>query len=804
MKVSYNQLSKLVDLSGISIDDISAKLTASGLEVEGVEAYESVKGGLEGVLIGEVVSCEPHPNADKLKITQVDLGREEHSQIVCGAPNVAVGQKVLVADVGSTLYPQDGEPFKIKKAKIRGEHSLGMICAEDELGLGVSHDGIMVLSTDLPNGTPASQHIAINNDQIIEIGLTPNRIDAASHLGVARELALLFDRKLTLPKPPAIKEGDGDCHIEVHNRAAAPRYAGVLLKNIKIAPSPKWLQDVLLALGQKPVNNAVDITNFVLHELGQPLHAFDWQMVKGEKIVVRTAKEGEKIVTLDEKDRTLRVTDLVICDEDKPLCIAGVLGGINSGVTDLTKTIFLESAYFSPDFVRQTAQHHQIKTDASFRFERGTDPNIPIYALAMAVEMMIDLCGAEVASHVADEYPEPIEDFEVKVRYERINLLCGVDIAKEEVKRILKGLEIEIDAETDVDFIAKVPAYRVDVNREVDIIEEVLRIYGYDQVPLSENLGTSYLANFAKVDKHQLRYALSQQLSAHGFFEITTNSLTKPLLSSAVGNINEGEDVIILNRLSEDLAVMRQSLIGSGLEVVTHNIKRRQENLKLYEFGKTYHHKQGAYEEHEVLALFLTGENRPENWKNKGELSKFHDIYLYVSKILDKFKLSNFDQEIVHDDLWDYGMLLKDQKGRLIAQLGKLNPTLAKKFDCKKEVFASEIYWEVLLDSRSEGFVYEEISKFPEVKRDLSLVLDKGVSYDQIKSLTQEVEKRLIKKINVFDVYEGDNIEEGKKAYALSYILQDRSKTLTDKVIDKTMNQLMKAYEEKLGAYIRK
>lgn len=805
MKISLNWLKEYIDLPQ-SADQIADKLTFSGLEVEGVELHEGLPGGLDGIVIGEVIECEQHPDADKLKVTKVNIGAAEPVQIVCGAANVATGQKVVVATVNATLYPKDGEPFKIKKAKLRGQLSEGMICAEDEIGLGSSHDGIMVLDTDLPNGTPAADYFKIENDTIFEIGLTPNRADAASHMGVARDLKALYAREIKLTSVENFKIDNNQLpfQITVEDQAACPRYSGIAITNVQVSESPDWLKGRLNAIGIDPINNVVDITNFILHDLGQPLHAFDADKIQGDHVRVKCLPEGTPFVTLDGKERKLSATDLMICDGDSnPLCIAGVFGGMSSGVSLQTKNIFLESAYFSADSVRKTAQHHGLKTDASFRYERGTDPNITVYALKKAALLIKELAGGQLASDIVDVYPQPIAHFEVLVKYKNIDRLIGKKISQQEVKSILNHLEIELVNETADGFTAIVPPYRVDVNREADIIEEILRIHGINNIEIGGQLGADFLAEFPAKDVEKYQLAISNMLADSGFFEMVTNSLTKPQFVKSLNGFAEEENVVILNKLSEELEVMRQSLVFTALDSISHNINHKQSNLKFFEFGKEYKKVKGKYKESVKLAVYMTGNKQATNWATKEEAVNFSDLYAIVQKILHKLKTEIGLKEVFHDDLFDYGLHFV-QKERILCQMGKLNKKLLKSEGIKQEVFCALFDWEKLLQSAGSQVRYQPVSKFPEVKRDLSLVLDKKVSFDQVKDLAVKNAGSLLQDILLFDIYQGDKIASNQKAYAMTFVLQDKEKTLTDKVIDKTMGRLMQVFENELNAIIRK
>lgn len=805
MNIAYNWLKEYIDLPE-TVEQIADKLTASGLEVEGISPYEQIKGGLKGLVIGEVLSAEKHPNADKLKVTKVEVANGEILPIVCGAPNVAAGQKVVVATVGTTLYPLEGEPFEIKKAKIRGEVSQGMICAEDEIGLSSNHDGIMVLDTDLPNGTPAQKYFNIAEDSCLSIGLTPNRADATSHLGVARELSVLLDRPFKLPDLQhfAVDNQNLTIPVKVENTEACPRYAGITISGVSVGDSPEWLQNRLRSIGLSPINNVVDITNFVLHELGQPLHAFDADQIEGNEVIVKTLAEGSKFTTLDEKERQLRAQDLMICNQKEGMCMAGVFGGIKSGVSKTTKNIFLESAYFSPDYIRRTAQHHGLKTDASFRFERGTDPNMVITALKRAALLIKEIAGGSISSEIVDVYPEPIPHFELTVRYRNINRLIGKDFSPELVKKILKGLEIEMTAETTEELHLKVPPYRVDVQREVDIIEEIARLYGYDNIEIPDYLGASFLAEFPSIDAQQLQQHIAENLSAQGFNEIVTNSLTKPAYAEQLGEEASRKNVVILNKLSEDLEVMRQSLLFSGLEVLAYNINRRQKDVKVFEFGKIYQKSaEQGYREEKQLALFVSGQAQSESWQGNNKASDFYTLANAVRTVLQR--LNQAQPQTKASDLPFLGEQIAYYSGKkLLARLGQVRREALEIAGIKQAVFFAEIYWENLLQNYSAEVVYQEISKFPEVRRDLSLVLEQSVKFEEIQRIALETERRLLKDVNVFDVYEGKNLGEGKKAYALSFILEDKTQTLKDKQIEKTMQKLMQAFEKKLGAVIRK
>ncbi len=804
MKISLNWLKQYIEITE-SPEEISDLLTGSGLEVEGIEEVETVPGGLKGLVIGEVLTCSKHANADKLSVTTVDIGADEPSPIVCGAPNVAAGQKVVVATVGATLYPNGGDSFKIRKAKIRGEVSQGMICAEDEIGLVAAHDGIKVLDSDLPNCSPEASDFYLESDHVFEIGLTPNRADGASHIGTARDLKALLNRPMTWPSVEEFKVDNQDrvIPVTVENTEACPRYSSLTITNVAVKDSPEWLQTRLRAIGINPTNNVVDVTNYVLHSLGQPMHAFDADVVTGDQVIVKTLPEGSKFTTLDEKERSLSEKDLMICNTEEGMCIGGVFGGIKSGVTEKTTNVFLESAYFSPDYIRRTAQKHQLKTDASFRYERGTDPNITVYALKYAAILIQEVAGGAISSDISDLYPTAIADFEVPVKYAHIDRLIGKAIPKDRVHSILESLDISVTQGTDQGFLAIVPPYRVDVQREADIIEEVLRIYGLNNIDISDHLSSSFLSQFAEKDKDGMLKETARMLAGAGFNEIVTNSLTKDGYSSELKSINPDENVHVLNYLSEDLNVLRQDLLFHGLEVIDRNVKRRQTDLKLYEFGSTYHLINDKYVERDRLAIFVTGQTHSEHWMEGSRPVHFHDLASIIRRLLNKFGIEQYDTSEGNSDLFSYSIVFNIRKKPLV-QLGKVSPAQAKKVGLKAEVFYADIDWKYLCRLYETEFTYRPISKFPEVKRDLSLVIDKSVNFEDIRKMSHKFERSLIRRINVFDVYEGDKIDEGKKAYAISFFLQDDEKTLTDKVIDKTMNRLIQGFERELGAIIRK
>lgn len=802
MKISYKWLKELIEITETP-EEIGKLLTATGLEVEDIEEIESIKGGLKGVVIGEVLTCKKHPEADRLKITTVDVGLAEPLSIVCGAANVAAGQKVVVATVGAVLYPTGSdEPLVLKKSKIRGALSEGMICAEDELGIGTSHEGILVLDTQLPNGTPAAEYFGISSDYLIEIGLTPNRADAASHFGVARDLKAVLGRSINLPSIDAFQINNHllPMEVKVENEEACPRYSGLTISGIKVGESPAWLKLRLQTIGIRSINNIVDVTNYVCHELGQPMHAFDAGKVKGNSVIVKTVASGTIFKTLDGQDRKLSDADLMICNAENPMCIAGVFGGADSGVTNETTAIFLESAYFSPVWVRRTAQRFSLKTDSSFRYERGTDPNMPIYALKRAALLIQEIAGGTVSSDITDIYPSPIADFRVKMSFRNIDRLIGKSLGQPQIEAILEGLDILIEDRDEKGFTAIVPPYRVDVQREADVIEEILRIYGFGQVELSDSLSSDYLSDFPVNDPERLRMRAAELLAANGFNEMINNSLTKPEYDGYLGETASA--VKILNYLSEDLSVMRQTLLFSGLEVIAHNSNRRQRDLKLFEFGKTYHHLDGKYVEKERLSVFLTGNIQGESWLEKSREVVFHDLASSVSQILSAMKIRNVEKQDADSAVFQYGQTLTLNRKPLVS-FGMLKPSLAKKLDVKAPVFFADFDWQYILKQYDSFVQYKEVPKFPEVRRDLSLVVDKKITFEELRQIAYKTEKQLLRSVNVFDVYEGANLE-GRKSYSISFILQDDQQTLTDKVIDKSMSKLIATYERELNAVIRK
>jgi phenylalanyl-tRNA synthetase beta chain len=809
MKISYNWLKQFINIDWTP-EQTSALLTDLGLEVEGLEKYQSVKGGLEGVVVGKVLTCTKHPNADKLKITTVDLGGETPVQIVCGAPNVAVGQMVPVATIGTTLYTNEGEAWTIKKGKIRGEESHGMICAEDELGLGKSHDGIMVLEETVKIGTPAASIFDIENDTVFEIGLTPNRADAMSHYGTARDLKaglLQKEVKVELITPSVsafnVENRTLKIDVDVINKELAPRYCGVTISGIKVSESPNWLKHRLQAIGLSPINNVVDATNYVLHELGQPLHAFDASKIEGDKIEVKTLKKGTKFITLDGIERELHEEDLMICDAEKPMCIAGVFGGIDSGVTEKTRSIFLESAYFNPVSVRKTAKRHGLNTDASFRFERGIDPNITEYALKRAALLIQELAGGDITSDIVDIYPKKIEDFQVRLSFENAKKIIGQEISKETIKSILTSLDIKVNNVTETGLGLTVPAFRNDVQREADIIEEILRVYGYNNINISKKLNAS-ISSMSRFEDFKVQNTIGNQLAGQGFFEILSNSLTTPNYAALSAQLKEAHNIEMLNPLSNDLSVMRQSLIFSGLEAIAYNINRKRQDLKLFEFGKTYHNYSEDKTELKHLTLFATGNQNAEGWNsNANQKNDFFFLKGIVYSVLERLGITRFNETPIKNDLFSEGVSLNLGKTTLV-NFGLVTKKVLKFFDVSQEVVCADFNWDAILNMvKHNKITFKPIAKYPAVRRDFALLLDKEVTFESIYKIAKQTEKQLLKNVNLFDVYQGKNLPEGKKSYAVSFTLQDENKTLNDKQIDKIMNKLQANFEKQLGAELR-
>jgi phenylalanyl-tRNA synthetase beta chain len=807
MKISYNWLKQFIK-TDLTSEDTAAILTDLGLEVEGVEKFESLKGGLEGVVIGHVLTCVQHTNADKLKVTTVDIGTGTPIQIVCGASNVAAGQKVPVATIGTKLYDKDGASFEIKKGKIRGEESHGMICAEDELGLGDSHEGIMILDEKLVPGTPASKVFNIETDEVFEIGLTPNRADAMSHWGVARDLRAGLIQKsgshseLITPSVNKFKVEKRTLKIDVkvEDTKLAPRYCGVTISGITVKPSPEWLKNRLKAIGLTPKNNIVDVTNYVLHELGQPLHAFDAAKING-KIIVKTVASGTKFTTLDGVERSLHEEDLMICDEKGPLCIAGVFGGQSSGVSENTNTIFLESAYFNPVSVRKTAKRHTLSTDASFRFERGIDPTITEYALKRAAILIQEVAGGEITSDIIDVYQKKIEDFSVVLNYNNVSKIIGQEIPKETIKKILVSLDIKVTSVSDSSLGLVIPAYRVDVQREIDVIEELLRVYGYNNINFTKKLNAT-VSNSGRTEDYKVQNIIANQLTALGFNEMMANSLTSPEYVKLSENLREEFNVLIVNPLSNDLSAMRQSLLFSGLEAVSYNINRRNSDLKLFEFGKSYHKLPSGYDEPKHLTLFTTGNRIGESWTNAQKPSDFFLFKGYVNTILSRLGIDKTQNKPVVSDVFAEGIAITLGTESLV-ELGTVKKSIVKHFDIKQEVLFADFNWNAILKSLNNKIKFTEIPKYPEVRRDLALLVDESVAFEEIYNSARQTEKSLLKDITLFDVYVGKNLPEGKKSYAVSFTIQDTSKTLTDVQIEKIMSKLQSNFETQLGAQLR-
>ncbi len=812
MKISYNWLRNYINLD-ITKEETADILTGIGLEVEASGTFESIPGSLQGLVVGEVLSCTAHPQADKLSLTKVDVGGPAPLSIVCGAPNVAAGQKVIVAPVGCTLYGFP-ESLTIRKAKIRGEESEGMICAEDEIGIGKDHAGIMILDPSVRVGTLVADLFEIESDHIYEIGLTPNRIDSASHYGIARELkaALGYERNVTLTKPAAElpeKTGSLDISVEIADPEACIRYSGLTITGITIAESPQWLKNRLRSIGMNPINNIVDITNFVLHETGQPLHAFDAAYVSGNRIIVKTLPEGTPFVTLDEQERKLSAEDLMICNDREGMCMAGVFGGLHSGVSSSTTSIFLESACFNPVSVRKTSKRHMIYTDSSFRFERGTDPNATVYALKRAAAMICEIAGGRIASEVVDIYPNPVKPYPVELKWANLNRLIGITIDRDEVRKILKSLDIEIIQENESSLQLEVATFRVDVRREADVIEDILRIYGYNNVGLSDEV-SSTLSYAPHPDPEKLENLISEQLTAQGFNEIMANSLTRSGYYEKSELFPEENGVKLLNPLSNDLNMLRQTLLFGGLEAVSANIKFKNSDLKLYEFGNTYQLKSEAnrllansYHETRYLSLLMTGKKNPEHWSEKNQEASFFDLKSAAFRVLQRLGINSDELEIEEKADERFAMGITCKYGKVCMQLGQVHPNLLESFEIEQDVFYAEINWDVVLKKVHLNVKFEELPKYPSVRRDLALVVDHSVRYEHIRSLAYVVERKLLKSVNIFDVYTSDKLGEGKKSLAVSFILQDETKTLTDKQIDQVMEKLISAYEKKLGAVLR-
>jgi phenylalanyl-tRNA synthetase beta chain len=814
VNTSLNWLKDYLDIKETP-EKVSEILTDIGLEVEGEEIVESVKGGLEGIVIGHVKECGKHSGADKLSVTKVDIGGEEDLSIVCGAPNVAVGKKVLVATIGTTLYDKEGKPWKIKKGKIRGEVSEGMLCAEDELGLGEGHDGIMLLPEDVATGTLAKDYFQIENDVVYEIGLTPNRSDATCHLGVAEDLAAALkinyggDGKVKRPSVDDFKIHSTDMPIEVvvENTEACPRYAGISIRNVTIKESPDWLKNRLNAIGVRPISNIVDITNFILHELGQPLHAFDLDKIAGKKIIVKTLAKDSKFMSLDEQERSLHEEDLMICDgESKGMCIGGVFGGLNSGVTDSTKNIFLESAHFDSMSIRRTSTRHNLRTDAAKVFEKGSDPNVSVYALKRAAMLMVELAGGEIASEIVDIYPNPVAKKEIEVAYDYTNTLIGVEIPKAKVKEILAAMNMDVVAETEETFTVAVPTNKSDVLRPADVVEEILRIYGLNEVPIPTRINSSVVIG-AGLSKQAIRNKLGDFLAANGFHEMMAVSLSQSRYYKEILPIAEEELVYVNNTSNIHLDVMRPEMLFSGLEAIVRNHNRQNLDLKLFEFGKSYRKKEGGgFNEPEHLTLFLSGKRWNESWLNKEKSEAgYFTLKSFVGNILKRAGLSKVQESAIKSEVFAYG--LKYHRGpQTLVEFGKVNATILKKMDIRHDVYFADVNMDALTKAmRKSKVLFSELNKFPTMRRDLALVIDNSVKFQDIAAIANKVGKKILKKINLFDVYEdAERLGEGKKSYAVSFVFEDVTKTLKDKDVDKVMNNLIKEYEDKLGAIIRR
>ncbi len=820
MNISYNWLKEYVNFD-LTPEETAAALTSIGLETGSVEEVQSIKGGLEGLVIGKVLTCEPHPNSDHMHITTVDLGQGEPVQIVCGAANVAAGQKVVVATLGTKLYDGD-ECFTIKKSKLRGVESNGMICAEDEIGVGTSHEGIIVLPDDVTPGTLAKDYYNIKSDYVLEVDITPNRADACSHYGVARDLYawLIQNGRLAELKRPSVDafkvdNHDMDIDVVVENTEACPRYAGVSIKGVTVKESPEWLQNKLRLIGVRPINNIVDITNYILHAYGQPMHCFDADKIKGGKIVVRTCEEGTKFVTLDEVERKLSDRDLMICNAEEPMCIGGVFGGLDSGTTEATKDVFLESAYFHPTWVRKTARRHGLSTDSSFRFERGIDPNGCIYALKEAALLVKELAGGEIASEIKDNYPNPIADFAVELPFEYVNGLIGKEIPKETVKSIVRSLEMKIVEETESGLSLLVPPYRVDVQRPCDVVEDILRIYGYNNVEIPTTLKSS-LSVKGEVDKSvKLQNLVSEQLVGCGFNEILNNSLTAAAYYEGLESYKPENLVRLMNPLSNDLNVMRATLLFGGLESICHNANRKNADLKFFEFGNCYHFNAekknpekvlAAYSEELHMGLWVTGKRVSNSWAHANEDSSVYELKAYVLNIFRRLGV-NFGGLVfgnLTNDIYSVAISVHTRGGKLLATFGVVSKKILKAFDIDNEVYYADLNWKELMKAiKGNAVYYKEISKFPAVKRDLALLIDKNVQFAEIEKIAYETDKKLLKSVELFDVYEGKNLEAGKKSYAVSFMLQDENATLNDKQIDKFMQKLITNLQNKLDAKLR-
>ena len=820
MNISYNWLKDYLDFD-LQPDEVAAALTSIGLETGGVEEVQIIKGGLEGLVIGEVLTCEEHPNSDHLHITTVNVGGAEPLQIVCGAPNVAAGQKVVVAVNGTKLYDGD-ECFTIKRSKIRGVESNGMICAEDEIGIGTDHAGIIVLPADAVVGTPAKEYYNVKSDYVLEVDITPNRVDATSHFGVARDLAAYLKQNgkpanLKRPSVDAFKIDDEVPAIEVvvENKEACLRYSGITIKNVTVKESPEWLQNRLKVIGLRPINNVVDITNYILHGVGQPLHSFDADKIKGNKVVVRSATEGAKFVTLDGVERTLTDRDLMICNVEEPMCIAGVFGGLDSGVTEQTKNVFLESATFHPTWIRKTARRFGLNTDASFRYERGLDPNQTVEVMKRAALLIQEVAGGTITGVIQDIYPVPVAPYRVELTYDKVNTLIGKVIPVETVKSILESLEMKIVSETAEGLVIDVPVYRIDVQRDVDVIEDILRIYGYNNVEFSDNVKSNLSYQTPTDRSYKLQNLISEQLCGCGFNEILNNSLTRSAYYDNLSTYPVSHCVMLMNPLSADLNCMRQTLLFGGLESVEHNAKRKNGNIRFFEFGNCYdynidHKKEGEtlaeFSEDYRLGLWVSGSRVDNNWAHPNEKSSVYELKAYVENILVRLGV-NLQKVIfgnLANDIYSAGLSITTSSGRQFGTMGIVSPKICKELDIETDVYYAELSWTLLMkEIKKSKVTFSEISKFPAVKRDLALLLEKNVQFAEIEKIATESERKLLKDVALFDVYEGKNLPAGKKSYAVSFYLQDEGKTLNDKQIDAIMKKIQTNLEQKLGAQLR-
>ncbi len=813
MKLALNWLKEYTDIN-LPPQKVGEILTDIGLEVEGEEEIESIPGGLAGLVVGHVKECGKHPNADKLSLTKVDVGEAELLQIVCGAPNVAAGQKVVVATVGTMLYPLGGDPFKIKKGKIRGEASMGMICAEDEIGLGTDHAGIIVLPKDTKVGTLVKDHYELESDYVYEIGLTPNRSDGTNQIGSAKDLAAALkinyghSGEVRMPSVADFKVDNHDLpiHVTVENTVACPRYSGVSISGVTIKESPDWLKTRLLSIGVRPISNVVDITNFVLHELGQPLHAFDADQIKGKKIIVKNLPADTKFQSLDEVERKLIATDLMICDgESNGMCIAGVFGGIKSGVTDSTTNIFLEAAHFNAKTTRRTSFHHDLRTDAAKVFEKGSDPNITVYALKRAAQLIKELAGGQIASEIVDIYPTEIKRAEIKVAYRNVERLIGVSIPKTEIRAILESMEMEILEDGDDAFVVAVPTNKADVTREADLIEEILRIYGFNKVPIPTQVKNSVVAT-KRPSPQELRNTLGDYLSANGFNEMMAVSLSKSSYAKEILPVPEEELVYVNNTSNVTLDVMRPTMLFSGLEAILHNQNRRSADLKLFESGKTYKKTAEGFKESQHLSLFLTGQKTNESWHNTQQAATdFYTLKAYVNNVLARLGMTGFQEDNLKDDIFAVGY--KYFRGQqIVAKFGKVQKKIAKAMGIKSDVYYADINFDALIKaSKKHKIAYSQLNKFPTVRRDLALIIDNSVSFNDIVRLARKTIKKSLKDINLFDVYTNEEqLGANKKSYAVSFIFEDPTKTLVDKFVDKEMNKLIQIFERNLNAQIRR